>query len=291
MTPAPTGRTGDGYPGRGVPPRPDRPQGPPRSREVPRPRPPQDPRQGPAAEPRTPWDDYSDPNYPTTSQPQYPGQQQAQPQYPQAPQGRDPRAGRQRDPRDPSYQPRPEYPQNGRQPGYGQQPAGQQQPGHGQHAPSYQQSPSFQRVDRAAQDIRSLDETHVPRGTRRRMPQNPEDLRPAGVPGPQARGNEYSVEYSTGLDQDEYSSGYQDGYGEDGAHDGDLAESGERDGRGHRRAGARRKDRLSPAQRRRRKIIFRTCAGILAIFVFLTSYSLYGALSAPGMCWRVAQEP
>lgn len=270
MTPAPTGRTGDGYPGRGVPPRPDRPQGPPRSREVPRPRPPQDPRQGPAAEPRTPWDDYSNPNNPQA------------PQYPQAPQGRDPRAGRPRDPRDPSYQPRPEYPQNGRQPGHGQQPAGQQQPGYGQQAPSYQQSPSYQRVDRAAQEIRSLDETHVPRGTRRRVPQNPEDLRPAGVPGPRPRGNEYSIEYSTGLDQDEFSSGYQDGYGEDDAHDDDVAESGEREGRGHRRAGARRKDRLSPAQRRRRKIIFRSLAGFLAIFVFLTSYSLYGALSAPG---------
>lgn len=252
MTPAPTGRTGDGYPGRGVPPRPDRPQGPPRSRDVPRPRPPQDPRQGPATEPRTPWDDYSNPSNPNNSPTRH--------QHPQAPQGRDPRSGRPRDPRD---QPRPEYPQSGRQPGYGQQQAGRQQPGRGQQAPSYQQSPSYQRVDRAAQDVRSLDETHVPRGTRRRVPQNPEDLRP-----------------DQGDFSSAYQDGYQDGYGEDGAHGDDLAESGEN--RGRRRAGARRKDRLSPAQRRRRKVIFRSVAGVMAVFVFLTSYSLYGALSAPG---------
>ena len=244
MTPAPTGRTGDGYPGRGVPPRPDRPQGPPRSRDVPRPRPPQDPRQG------TPWDDdYANP--------------QAQQQYPQ---GRDPRAGRQRDPRDPSHQQRPDYPQNGRQ--NGRPPAGRQQAGYGQQAPSYQQSPSFQRVDRSAQEMRSLDETHIPRGTRRRVPQNPEDLRPAGMPGARPQGEEYS-------------SSFQEGYAEDGEHADDLLEAGER-GQGHRRGRVRRKDRLSPAQRRRRKIIFRTFAGILAVLVFLTSYSLYGALSAPG---------
>ena len=262
MTPAPTGRTGDGYPGRGVPPRSDRPQGPPRSREVPRPRPPQDPRQGPAAEPRTPWDDYSNP------------QTQQYPQYPQRPQGRDPRAGQQgqgqggqpRDPRQPSHQPNPAYPQ-----GY-QQPAGRQPGGRLQPAPS----PSYQRLDQATQGMRSADETHVPRGTRRRVPQNPEDLGPAGVPGPRGLGGDYS----SGYDEDEYAASHHDGYDDgDGAED-ELDAEGR--GRGHRRAGSRRKDRLTPAQRRRRKIIFRSIAGVLAVFLFLTSYSLYGALSAPG---------
>ncbi|MEY9909663.1 hypothetical protein ABIA35_005902 [Catenulispora sp. MAP12-49] len=276
MTPAPTGRTGDGYPGRGVPPRPDRPQGPPRSREVPRPRPPQDPRQGPPAEPRTPWDDYN------------------QNQPPQYPQGRDPRAGQQqrdprdpsyqprdpRDPRDPSYQQRPEYPRNGghpQQPGQQQTP-GRQQAGYGQQAPShqqnpgYQQNPSYQRVDRAAQGMRSVDETHIPRGTRRRVPQNPEELRHPEDLRP-------ASSHQSGYGEEGYG---EDGYSEDGADENDLLESGERDGRGRRRAGSRRKDRLTPVQRRRRKIIFRSVAGVLAIFLFLTSYSLYGALSAPG---------
>ncbi|MEY9930945.1 hypothetical protein ABH926_005592 [Catenulispora sp. GP43] len=281
MTPAPTGRTGDGYPGRGVPPRPDRPQGPPRSRDVPRPRPPQDPRQGPPAEPRTPWDDYN--------------------QAPQYPQGRDPRAGQQppqrdprdpsyqqrdprdpgyqqrdpRDPRDPSYQQRPEHPRNG-YPQPGQPPApGRQQAGRQQQAPSYQQSPSYQRVDRAAQDIGSLDETHIPRGTRRRIPQNPEELRHPEDLHPA----EYSSSHQDGYGPDGYD---EDGFGPDGEDEDDLAESGERGGRGRRRAGSRRKDRLTPAQRRRRKLIFRGVAGVMAIFLFLTSYSLYGALSAPG---------
>jgi hypothetical protein len=114
-------------------------------------------------------------------------------------------------------------------------------------------------VDRATEDMRSLDETHIPRGTRRRVPQNPEDLQP-----------------------DAFSSSFHDGYGEDDDPGGDVQESADRGGRGRRRAGARRKDRLSPAQRRRRKIVFRTFAGIVALFVFVTSYSLYGALSAPG---------
>ncbi|MEZ0113061.1 hypothetical protein ABH920_007086 [Catenulispora sp. EB89] len=288
MTPAPTGRTGDGYPGRGVPPRPDRPQGPPRSRDVPRPRPPQDPRQGPPAEP-TPWDDYSNPQAPQAAQ---------APQYPQRPQARDPRGGQQRDPRDPrdpgrpraprdprdpSQQPRPDLQQGGYpQPGYPPQ-AGRPQAGYAQQPPSYQQSPSFQRVDRATQEMRTAEETHVPRGTRRRVPQNPEDLRPAGVPGPRPQPNGYSQ----GPDQDEFSSSFQEGYagydGDDGPETDDPdALDGERGGRGRRRAGSRRKDRLSPAQRRRRKTIFRSVAAVLAVFVFMTSYSLYGALSAPG---------
>ncbi|WP_041540160.1 phosphodiester glycosidase family protein [Catenulispora acidiphila] len=134
-------------------------------------------------------------------------------------------------------------------------------------------------MDRATQDIRSLDETHVPRGTRRRVPQNPEDLRPAGVPGPRGRESGYSP---GAIDEDEYSSAFHDGYGEDADPADDLLESVEQGGRGHRRAGSRRKDRLTPRQRRRRKIAFRTFSTLLAVLVFLTSYSLYGALSAPG---------
>lgn len=265
MTPAPTGRTGDGYPGRGVPPRPDRPQGPPRSREVPRPRPPQDPRHGSAADPRA-WDDHSGG------------------QAPGRPQGRDPRGGNQgqqpgayRDPRNPSHQQNPDYPQG--QPGY-PQPAGRPQPGRQQAgrpgpAPNPQQSPSYQHLDQATRDMRSADETHVPRGTRRRVPQNPEDLRPSGVPG--SRG--WSEDYSGGPGQDGLSASHHDVYGGEDADD--LQEGDER-GRGHRRAGSRRRDRLSPAQRRRRKIIFRSVAGALAVLLFMVSYSLYGALSAPG---------
>jgi hypothetical protein len=122
------------------------------------------------------------------------------------------------------------------------------------------------------------DETHVPRGTRRRVPQNPEDLRPAGVPGSRGR----TEEFSGGLDQDEFSASHHDGYNDTLGDEGDDLLDGEERGTGHRRAGSRRKDRRTPAQRRRRKIIWRSIGGVLAVFLFLTSYSLYGALSTPG---------
>jgi len=77
------------------------------------------------------------------------------------------------------------------------------------------------------------------------------------------------------------------GYGEDlssyedefGAGNGGAVRD-DAEGRGHR--GRRRKDRLSPAQRRRRKIIRRSIAGVFGLFFLVTGYSLYGALTEPG---------
>jgi hypothetical protein len=78
------------------------------------------------------------------------------------------------------------------------------------------------------------------------------------------------------LDDVDFSSSFHDGY------DDDLDDAEDRTSRGGGRRGKSRKKQLTPAQRRRRKIIFRSTAGVLAVFLFLTSYSLYGALSAPG---------
>ena len=262
MTPAPTGRTGDGYPGRGIPPRSDRPQGPPRGREVPRPRPPQDPRQGPATQPPTAWDDYD------TSRQQPPARHQPR---------RDPRAGQPRDPRDPGYQ---QY--SGQQPGRQPQNPGYPQ-GSGQHSSSQQPSPSYQQLDRQARDMRSLDETHVPRGTRRRVPQEVEEDRSAGggIPGPRSsRGTRGRP--GPGADDDGFSIDYHEGF-DDGFDDyDDELDSEEQAGHGHGRRGKRRADKRTPAQRRRRKIIFRSVSGVLAVLILITGYSLYGALSAPG---------
>ena len=216
MTPAPSGRTGDGYPGRGVPPRPEqRAQGPgPRTgREVPRPRPPQDRRQAPGEQF---WDDYA-----TPPRPQRPPRQQPP---------RDPRQGDPRDPRNPSYQPRPQDPRG---------------------------NPS-------------IDDTHVPRGTRRKPPQRLDDsgeILRQGPPRGRLRGDDTI-------------------YGElEEEHGWDEAEEETRVGRGRHGGRSRRQrrfDRLTPAQRRRRFIIRRSIAVLMALLLLVTGWSLTDALTKPG---------
>ena len=143
--------------------------------------------------------------------------------------------------------------------------------------------------------MRSVEETHVPRGRRRRDPQNPEDLRPAGAPpgGDRGRGNrgvrgaqdgdELSSSFQGGLP-----AGYPDQYGDYPDYDdydeppADAEDAPTSHGEGHRRRRRRRKDRLTPAQRRRRTLIRRTIAGVLGLFFLMTGYSLYGALTEPG---------
>ncbi|NUP47198.1 MAG: hypothetical protein HOW97_07765 [Catenulispora sp.] len=227
------------------------------------------------AEPRTPWDDYA-----TPPRPQRPGRQQP---------GRDPRADPRNDPRqprdpsfqqNPSHQPRPGHRAPGPgQPGQTGQP--RQQPG------QQPQNPSFQRLEGATRDMRSVEETHVPRGRRRRVPQDVEEPRAAVVAGPggRPRGGRGA------LDRDDLSSSFQGGldqdYGEYAAYgdaDDDTDGADDPDARtdGHRRRRQRRKDRLTPAQRRRRKLIRRCVAGVFGLFFLVTGYSLYGALTEPG---------
>ena len=251
MTPAPTGRTGDGYPGRGVPPRPDRPQGPPRGREVPVPGPrrtrARDPRRsrgrlgrllgppGPAVPPsaagrRTPQ------TWATTRPPATAVRRGPREPRIRATAGSATAAGIHQQTR--AISSTRSYQQHGRQPATGSRRRAGSSPATAQQAPSYQQSPSFQRADRAAQDMRSADETHVPRGTRRRIPQNPEDLRPAGGPA-RGRAGPVAREYTPGPTEDEFPVGCHDGYGdEDDAHEDEFARArASGAAAGHRRAG------------------------------------------------------
>ncbi|WP_344661594.1 phosphodiester glycosidase family protein [Catenulispora subtropica] len=154
------------------------------------------------------------------------------------------------------------------------------------------QNPSYQRVEGATRDMRSVEETHVPRGTRRRVPQDVEELRPVDAPRPgRGRGRpareaeafsgaEYGTEYGTRYG-DEFSDGFQDGFDPE-LDDENPDGPGHTDSEGRGRRGKRRKDRLTPAQRRRRKIIRRTAGGIFGVFFLVTGYSLYGALTEPG---------
>ena len=244
MTPAPTGRTGDGYPGRGVPPRPDRPQGPPRSREVPRPRPPQDPRQGSPA-----WSRGR--RGTTTPTPTTPATLRLSPR-PSSSTRRRPRAAI----RAPAGRVIPVIPairaiSRARST---RRTAGSPATDSSRRASS---SPATGSTRRAISRARvSSAWTAPPRTsapwTRRtfraaRAAGCLKTLRISGRPvaGARPRGAEYSVEYSPGLDQDQFSAGYQDGYGEDDAHDDDSR--GVRRARGPR-APARRCPPQGPAQ-------------------------------------------
>ena len=313
MTPASTGRTGDGYQGRGIPPRPEQSPGRRPGPEVPRQRPPQDRRGGPAAGEQ--WDDYA--VAPRPPLPPRPPRGAVRPQQAIEAPRRDPQGG----PAEPGRRAaRPADPYGtpsgapGTQGGVNRGPAGRDP-----------------RLD-SSFGSRDVAETHIPRGTRRRPVTvapgfdvaDDTALRQSAPPRPRLpRGNDiiggagprpdagprapYSGDRPTGNSYGDRpgggrrarrrdDDGLSDSYGErptefdtDDWDDDGFDDREPEAGRGHRSGGSSRRsrrrerlERMTPEQRRRRKAVRRSVAGCLAVFLAWLGFSLGGALLADG---------